>query len=83
MARQEATVLANNWKVVCAQLSRALLIRSKAPIASIIPPKTIAQIISQIVPSIPSIPPEVNKSLSNALEVVISVETEIASMIAL
>ena len=34
--------------------------------------------ISQIVPSIPSIPPEVNKSLRRRLDVVISVETEIA-----
>ena len=60
-----------------------MLITLSAPIASIIPPKTIAHIINHMVPNMPSIPPEINRSLSIALLVFTWVETDIASKIAL
>src|SRR5690606_31461779 len=77
-AKQLATVLANRPKVVVAILKRALLILAKAPIASITPPKTIAHIISQMVLSMPDIPPAVNKSFSSLLDVSTAVSMVIA-----
>jgi len=82
-AKHEATVLANNPKVLCAKESNAALILDSAPIASMTPPKTIAQIINQIVPSIPDMPPEENRSLRSALAVSTEAETVIAFMIPL
>ena len=59
---QLAVVLKNKPKTELAMLSIALLILAKAPMASIIPPKTMAQMISHTVPNIPCMPPEENNS---------------------
>ena len=55
-----------------------MLILFKEPIASIIPPNTIAHITSQIVLSIPFIPPLVNKSFKSGFPDSIEVSTVIA-----
>ena len=62
-AKQLPTVEANKPKVECANFNKDSLILDKAPMASIIPPKTIAHKINQIVGSIFAIQPEVNKSI--------------------
>src|SRR5690606_14498605 len=62
-AKQLPTVEANNPKVEWANFNKDSLIFDKAPMASIIPPNTMAQIISQMVGNIFAIPPEVNKSV--------------------
>ena len=75
MVKQLATVLANKLNIEEPTDSKAALILESAPIDSIIPPKTIAQMINQIVPSIPSIPPETNKSFKEGCDV--SIETPV------
>ncbi|CEN34403.1 hypothetical protein CCYN74_100149 [Capnocytophaga cynodegmi] len=82
-AKQLITVLANSPKVEVNKCSKKAVIRSKAPIASITPPKAIAQIMSHIVLSIPLIPEEENNSFRFSLSVGICVEVVIVSIITL
>ena len=80
---QVATVLANNPNTESKRCNIKLLILAKAPIASIIPPKTMAHRINQIVPIIFAIPPAVNKSAKATLSVATEVSTVIAFIIPL
>ena len=80
-AKHEATVLANNLKVVSAHFNNALLIVFKAPIASITPPNTIVPITKKIVFIIPSIPPVENKSFNITLFVSILISPVMVSII--
>ena len=80
---QVKTVLENNPKIESKSVKRKALILANAPIASIIPQKTIAHKMSQIVPNILDIPPAVNKSASDAFSVAMDVLTVIACMIPL
>ncbi len=81
--KQLITVVANKPKIESAIFRSDLVIRANAPIASIIPPKTMAQEIKRIVHIIPLIPPELNNSLSVSSVVVIDVSVNIAVIIAL
>ena len=75
--KQLITVLANNPKTEDAKDNKTVVILAKAPIASMIPPKTIADRINNIVQSIPIIPLELNKSFSCVLSVIIDVSVKI------
>ena len=68
-AKQLSTVLANNPNTDENKFNKKEVILSNAPMASITPPKAIAQIISQIVLSIPRILDEENNSFNTALSV--------------
>ena len=80
---QLTTVLKNNPKIEVASFNNSLVILAKAPMASIVPPKTIAQQIRKIVHNIPFIPPALNNSFNLILSVTISVSTKMAFTIAL
>ena len=80
--KQLKTVLAKRPNTVVAIFKSSLVILAKAPIASIIPPNTIAQQINKMVHIIPFIPPDENSSLSFSLSVAIWVSVKIELKIA-
>ena len=76
--KQVQAVVAMTEPVLSAYCMMDWLIFFRAPLASITPPKHIAQIISHIVFNIPYIPPEESKSFIISLEVLILVSEPLA-----
>ncbi len=59
--------------VPCAMRKKSSVMTSKKPDAASVPPKVMAQMISQMVPSMPAMPPDSIKSLSRGLLMAICV----------
>ena len=79
--KQLKTVLPNNPKTEVATDSKLLVIFANAPMASIMPPKTMAQIINRMVHNIPKMPPELNNSVNFSLSVLTSTSVQTAVII--